>query len=1110
MSQKPLTICKASAGSGKTFTLALEYIYMMFEYVYKNNELLHPQTNNKQSRNIHRQILAVTFTNKATNEMKSRIVKQLYLLAQNIDSPYREKIRQHINDIAKPTIILQNTPKDYMLINQWCQIFLNDLLDDYGLFSVSTIDSFFQKIIRNFARELNLPGGYSIDMDEKQIQTMAVDNLLYSINDNETLKSWLQQMIFDNIENGKNWKIQNRLLKMSEQLFDEKLRIQMLQPEVKKFFNNSKQAKEIIEKIYNEKTDKIKEIHKKLQNILAQYGLSEDDIKSKWNELPQRDAPLTNTFINSAYNISACFKAQVLKNNENRCIDAYDNGVKQCHQEAIHIFSRYLTAKYILQEIYIIGILNDIDQQIQADNRQLNRLPMADTNRRLNQIINDNDIPFIYEKISQRIKHYLIDEFQDTSRLQWENFRPLVKENIDNGNRSLIVGDVKQSIYRWRNGDADLLANEIETTFPNQIQLDSLDTNYRSSAQIVEWNNSYFKSLINTINETNEKNDIIKKITIADKYYNNTEGDFKKAILKYYDETISQKVNPNNNYSGLIRTTFITPQDIKYDDILQQQLIKLINELKERQFNLNRVAILVRKNDEGKKIASILAENGIKVVSNESLTLGNAISIQLIINIFHHSEHPKEKIFIYNAYFWLATLLQQDYNWCIRQTNLYQQLQKEDQKQELSNTPLGQAISLIGNAATLYQKTEILINWLTQGCRITESNLTESETDYLQALLDNIHNFAANKSTDMYAFLQWWDLQKDKLAIPAPQQDNAIQISTIHKSKGLEFDVVIIPYCNWSICGSTNFLWVIPEEQNMDEDFKSFPILPIHVENKNNEITHTQCAQAYYDELLHGILDTLNNTYVAFTRPRHELYVFSQIKDDKDKKEITTIAQTLYKYISTQTERTGTEEGIETFQLQQQQGKDDWINKPAGNNQEASITIPDILKSNNDTHHITIQEIQSEETRRGTLMHNIMSEIKYADDIDKALAKTCTGTDKLQINTIKQQILEIINIPEVKPWFQPGHLVLNEIEILTPKGDTFRPDRVMLYPDGTIIVIDYKFTRHKSQSYNRQVQRYIELLNKAIPNYDFNGTRVDTKQIIGYLLYTDSKQIEKI
>jgi len=1115
MSDAKLTLYQASAGSGKTYTLAREYICMLFDNIIKTGAIRHPDKY-AQFRNTHRELLAVTFTNKATNEMKSRIVSELYKLASHQASDYRQTLCR----------LAKLSESEQTIIDQWCKHFLDDILNDYGTFAITTIDSFFQKIVRQFARELNLPGGYALDMDEKQIRTIAIDNLLYDIDRHKSLRQWLQQMISERIDSGKDWNIQSDILDKAQVLFNERFRELISQPEVEQMLQHPTQYKNILYGIVKNQEHYIDEIFKRLLSTLTEYGLSITDIKSlaDINKLKKWEAIKTDkTFkpIVFEHSIECCFLKKAI--DKGRATEAFDNGVHQCYEDAYNIVMKCSTARLILQTFYIIGIIGNIDRQIESDNRENNRLPIADTNRRLNEIIDGSDIPFIYEKISQRIRHYLIDEFQDTSTLQWKNFRPLIRESLDSGNSNLIVGDVKQSIYRWRNGDADLLAYQVQEDIPTQyIALENLDTNYRSCSQIISWNNDFFRYLVDcispksaaAIDENNGRNEIInQQILQINNEYKHCKDTFKKEIEKYYTESgIIQKVNPKNNYSGKVRLSFLNPtEETDYDTLLETYLIELLDELtNQRQIKPNRIAIMVRKNIEGTQTANILIRHGYKVVSADSLTISSASTVQLIINIFRHSERPKEHLYIYNAYFFLATLLQKDIAWCMEQTRQYIALQNQADQTSLNATLLGQAIELTERSGTLFEKTEYLIDWFLNGLGADNESIS-SETAYMQALLDSIHHFASNQSTDIHAFLQWWDIKGSTLSIPAPEQEDAIQIITIHKAKGLEFDVAIMPFCSFFIVDNkSNILWIEPQKENMSEEFQQIPLAPVPFSSK---LENTECAQVYYREYKQRFLDTLNTLYVAFTRPRYELYIFSQIKTNNPiHKPEEYIGSFLMQYATEhlKLENISASDDINIYEQTDDVDRSDWREKKAVKTDIESVVIPDLLLSTPINNRLTIQENSSEATIRGNLLHNIMSQICYIDDVESALAKTCVGSDEQLIDTMCDEISEIINLPQVRPWFDSDHQVLNELTLLTASGQQYRPDRVMLYADGTIIVVDYKFTSHKSNNYNNQVRRYMELLREALPQYDYGDTKVKTKQIRGYLLYADAKEVEEV
>lgn len=1124
MKQAQLTIYSASAGSGKTYTLTKEYILMMFDKIVACEALYQPQTNDIRLNNLHREILAVTFTNKATNEMKSRIVRELYLLAESKKSKYIDEIIAHINKyIQENNINLEKIDENNQhYINDWSKRILNDILNDYGLFSISTIDSFFQKIVRQFAMELNLPGGYVVDMDHEQIKSMAVDNMLYNIDDYKALKIWLTDIIEENVNEGGNWNIHSKLLKHAQILFSESFQQFLKEPKVQELINEPQKYKKIFNDYYNEVKSRCDKIYKRYCSILQKYGI-EDMITNNAkmsNKLKNSISQTYNSIANG--DLGKCFLTKYKQ--DSNAIEAFYNGLQQCYVDYIECFYDNAIAENIRKNFYLIGILGALSKQLELDNKELNRLPLSDTNRRLQQIIDGSDIPFIYEKISQRLKHYLIDEFQDTSSLQWQNFLPLVKESLDNGNDNLIVGDVKQSIYRWRNGNADILAYQIDQQFPAEnISHQQLETNYRSCPHIIKWNNKFFKFALSCIDQSNKKGENKAQCLLGDgvkdsnENYKNTKGEFKTKVENYY-KTIEQKANSNNNKKGLVRASFITPkEDHTYEKDLEPQLISLLDELiNKRHIKPNRIAIMVRINEEGKKVAQMLTQNNYKIFSNDLLVLEAATTIQLIINIYRHIQKPKERIHIYSVYYNIASLSGQSLEWVAEQSSAYYTLLKENKTEELKQTLLGHAVNLTEHQNTLYDKTEQLVDWIMNGFGGILDTTAKQETAYMQTLLDNMHAFGAAQSTDIYAFLQWWNEHKENLNIPAPEQEDAILITTIHKAKGLEFDVAIMPYMNIRHInfGKENIQWIFPENYSLNSKLQDIPLIPISIETG---VKSTALADVYYEEALHCFLDGLNTIYVAFTRPRYELYLFADKSPDKKTKGKTKLTdsygQTLYDYLTQQLGLTDLSEddNVETFEYADSEQTSDWTQEQQDDDNEIeTIQIDNLLKSEPIGERLTIQEISTEQTKRGNLLHNIMSLIEYKDDFEEAVKKVCTGSELSQIEEIKKEIVRVITLPQTRAWFEHDHKVLNETSLLTEKGEIYRPDRIMLYPDGTIIVVDYKFTQHQSETYDRQIRNYVRLIQEAMPTYQIWQQTITTKKVLGYLLYADAKKVKQV
>ncbi|MDR1698598.1 MAG: UvrD-helicase domain-containing protein, partial [Prevotellaceae bacterium] len=475
-----LQILKASAGSGKTFRLTREYIRLLFKAKYAN---------------AHRSILAVTFTNKATDEMKSRILQELNRLANGGKSPYREDLCAEFNCNEES-------------INKKAQEIMVEILHDYSYFSVSTIDRFFQQVIRSFTREIGLSGGYNVELDQKRVAAIAVDNMLANLDktENKQLLEWLTRFSEDKIEKGENWDFRWNINALSGELSKEEYRLMsqnMGEKLADKNFLAQYQSKmyAILRKF---ETD-LQQIALRALPIIDDCLLEVTDFKGGanssmkyWHKILNKDfSEPTKTFYGFQNDLPAWSAKTVSSDIKNKIEQAYNNGLNDCIVEVCTMFDAqfrtYKTAKEIIKNFYTLGILTDIDRQMKAYLNERNQILLSDSTHLLNMVIDGSDTPFVYEKIGTRIAHFMIDEFQDTSQMQWQNFRPLLKNSLDQNYRNLIVGDVKQSIYRFRNSDWKLLDSQLDKDFrAEDVDHETLFTNYRSDKNIVDFNNAFF------------------------------------------------------------------------------------------------------------------------------------------------------------------------------------------------------------------------------------------------------------------------------------------------------------------------------------------------------------------------------------------------------------------------------------------------------------------------------------------------------------------------------------------------------------------------------------------------------------------------------------------
>ena len=1052
-----LHVYKASAGSGKTHQLTGEYIRLLFSAPHN-----------------YRHILAVTFTNKATDEMKHRIVEELHNLAIGNESGYLKQLMDEFK-LSDTTIRHQS------------KAILQSILHNYSRFSISTIDGFFQQTMRAFTREMGITGGYKVEVDNKSFLPEIVDLMLNELDEdgNEDLIQWLLGFMKDRIEDNKSWKINDEIVKLAYNLFDERF-ITLTAP-VQEQIKDKEALKRYKQKLYSITRDYesgLKEIGKRAQTIVGRHNLVFTDFTGgsrsqfrRFDEWAKGNYPnMAPTFLKFPDDVT-CWYAKKTPNDIKSVIEgAYNNGLNQCVKDIIAHYdnsTNYITAKEILRLFNTLGILNDVNKRLQTYRRDSNMLFLSDTTELLNKIIADSESPFVYEKIGGRLNHFMIDEFQDTSTMQWNNFRPLLQESLASGNYNLIVGDVKQSIYRWRNSDWRLLEEQIEIDFlkPN-VEQHVLGTNWRSDANIINFNNQFFRQGASIMQEEFIGSDE----EIEDSAY------FSTKIASAYSQ-VSQKVSPKEKDSeGRVSIRFIDEEQVdNWQEEVLAQLPETLERLQDEGFKLKDIAILVRKRDEAVAVSEALLQYKDKnpdtkyrydLISNEALLLNNSSCIKTVVTLLNYINSPLEKTVcvraIYEYYRFTTKMEASDI------FDTYVQQHTEDFPEELKHK-LGSVLSL-----PLYELTEALFDMLKDATQSTD-------TVYIQAFLDLINDYSARKTADLNGFLTWWNEVKDKKSLFSPENQDAIQLMTIHKSKGLEFGAVIVPFANWPFepGPNRNILWCKPEV----EPFNDIGVVPVYYSNKLSE---TIFKQDFLQEKLYSYIDNLNLLYVALTRPEHQLIIFAPKPKPNKKKEpdkMTRVNNLLWCTVSNPLQDGQSAQGDETsLKLNEhfneetksfdfgsiiplKEEEKEPTTEETTNMQWQSIPFRDRLKM-----RLSGIGYFSDDGSRdfGTLMHEIVSEMHTLNDLDSALEKRLlsgelTSDEKQTVHTLLSQSL---SLPEVQDWYSGNYQVLNEQQVLHPSLSFIRPDRVMV--DGNrVVVVDYKFGEAIESKYVKQVQRYM-------------------------------------
>jgi ATP-dependent exoDNAse (exonuclease V) beta subunit len=1034
-----LTIYSASAGTGKTHTLTGEYLSLLFK-----------------GKEQHRRILAVTFTNKATAEMKNRIVEELFRLADNRPSDYIP-------------LLSDNSRKDETTLRDQARKILINLLHDYSTFNISTIDHFFQHTIRAFTREIGLQGNYRIELDENRMLEETVENMLSELekSENEALMNWLLRFIEDKIEEGGSWDIRRDIMKLGGQLFKEtyKSYSHEIREELKQKALLSDYQDEIFKIIQSTRTV-AKELGRKGVSLIERHGMQPSDFKggskSPFFYFGQLAAGImkepTATFRGLADNIDAYLAKTATPQQKQAAEQIYANGMNDLIYGVISFFDNltdYYTASEIARNFYALGILTDLSQHIATWREEKNKMLIADTTELLNKVIDGNEIPFIYEKTGTNIEHYMIDEFQDTSGMQWANFRPLLKDSLDYGRSNLIVGDVKQSIYRFRNSDWTLLDRRVKQDFPQQIKEQNLDVNWRSCRHIVEFNNMLFENIPAILQRAYNNETEMSALTDDEK------SRYNSRIISAYRDSFQHVSKPFADKDGHVHIRFLEDTDEKkWQDLSKEQLPRIVEQLQDNGYELRDIAILTRTGKEGLQAAETLLEykeahpeSNYKydIISEDSLTINSSLSVRWFTAMLKYLHQPDITSNYYMALVTYAVLRRKKRAAHAPEKNdLFAPFPSETMAtiKKLSNRPL-------------YELAEGLF-------RLFEDDFPENELVFVQAFLDTVAEFSTDETSDTGQFISWWDETGCRKKIATPDSQNAIRIMTIHKAKGLGFKAVIIPFAEWKTDQKDAIIWCHPQKK----PFHKISLVPVKY---NRMLKNTIFAADYFHEKLHAYMDNLNTLYVAFTRAKEELIVIAP----KPETDAMTISRLLWEGLQADGQNPpDTENG--TYE------RGTWwhtaMSKESSETEELRVGRFHSV-SPDERIQLRLQYrkggvFETEKRKYGLLVHDILSHIEKHEDLDAAIStKYLSGEiNRNETAVLKERIVGLISREQVKKWFDGSMSVMTEAEILSGKGESRRPDRIMIDENNHVTVLDYKSGEQKEKSHHSQMKKYISLI----------------------------------
>lgn len=979
-------IYSASAGSGKTFNLVCEYISKLVENPYG-----------------YKHILAVTFTNKATNEMKSRILSVLYEISREKDSA-----KDYLSKIA------DRTNKTEAFVINSCKKILGDIIHNYSYFSIETIDSFLQRVLKNLTKEVGIGSKFDLLLDDKEYKEKAIQQLKEDSKEDEQLNFFIEKLIDKRTDDMKSWNYSKDMLEFSRDLNSKIIR-ENIKTDINReqIINSAEQEKAKYNKFVEELNQKVDKFLEDFSGVVFEKKGNCTTVDVKW----RRGKPF-----------SAFSKKEDLEVNSKL---TFPSAEAQCrYEEVLEFFEKHredaIEAKLKADSIYEFVLLKYIKEKKSDLLKEDNMFVLKETANLLSEMIKDNDVSFVYEKIGSKINDIMIDEFQDTSDLAWENFRFISNECCAKGGKSLIFGDIKQSIYRWNEGDWQILRSLIGD---KNTEIKNLDENYRTYGNIVNFNNDFFTESFKKIKFENEK------------------------LIQNPEKEVEQKAKKGLG-KGYMRFNFL---NTKEDEEVIEKTIKEIELYKELGYNCSDIVLLFKSNSKLRKTADYLKDKGYIPISQEAFSFEKSKSIKLLIYALRIINSPTDNFS----------------KFLLELNSCSEQVINNILKLRETKIPL---IDLVDNIVKIFQ----------------EANLINCKDVFISAFYNELDKFCKEKPQNISVFLSYWnDFLKDSF-IPIngtnDENDNKILLTTVHKSKGLEFPIVIIPFFDWKYKNINDMLWV----ENADKQ-SCINVFRASLSNLEKTKNYKQIAENEYK--LQEI-DTLNLIYVAFTRPKYALSTISaRNRQGECNKTLSDFLTTYEGQIVKQVDN--------CFIIGEELRKEVKENE---DKKELNIFEPkktDITDSINiDFNSVNIEYALSREAKKyfeakvsdegekkrlkGVVLHDICSMIYEEKDIEKV-------EDNEAKEIIKQMFVEAKDYN----WFDGTYKVVTEKEIVE-NGKVKRLDRIMFKKDE-VVIVDYKFSEDISniKIYQEQINKYKDLISQ-----------MGYKNIKAYLWFVGNKIME--
>ncbi len=1064
--ESALTVYKASAGSGKTFTLAVEYIAQLLS---------------SPSPAEFQHTLAVTFTNKATAEMKDRILQQLYAIAHSL--PEGESYYQAV--VKK--LRARGTELPEGRLRKRAGQVLSAILHDFSHFRVETIDSFFQSILRNLARELGLTANLEVELNTGEVISRAVDRIIDTLQYNPAIQQWILNYVSEQIENNERWDIKRSVKHFARCIFEESF--QNRSAEQRQRLEDEKIIQAFLQqmrKLQEEAAEMILQKAKAVDEHLSQGELNYDRISRGGNfrtALQQimalaydtEKTTLRNAVEDPMKLLKGADKKVPALQNEAQKVAAEIGSLLQAYSEGM---SQLMSARLAARHINPLRLLGSIEEMANRICKENNQFLLSRTPTLLSTLVKDSDAPFVFEKIGTQLHHVMIDEFQDTSQLQWNNFKVLLLENQATGGNDLVVGDVKQSIYRWRNGDWSVLHGIEQEMSAMRPEVVTLDTNYRSHGQVIRFNNGFFPLAAERLDALCPD----ASFRIADIYADvcqkcNKAGDKGYVSVRLYAKKGMQR--PDN-----------------YEDRFLGDMISQIRGLMAQDVSLSDMAILVRKRDMGTSLIEgfhRLAPD-IRLVSDEAFLLSASVAVQMIVNALRVLADPSGANPVPMRYLvkhYLSDVqnrpaMPQDFapegvEACLPQEFF-------TRKEELASLPL---YVLCEEIYRIFGLSEI-----------------HGQASYLFAFYDQLKTYLRSHPSDLRSFLLAWDETLERQPISCGQIPG-LRIMTIHQSKGLQFHTVLLPYTEWDIekDRNTDLLWCEPKAS----PYNGLGLLPV---TPKKDMAQSVFSPWYEEEHLQKRVDALNTLYVAFTRAECNLMIWGLTTRQLSTSSLS--GDLLHAVLPL--EENGDEFSYEMGEPMGVQVKSHHksANRMTPETEDIGLTYSsykahmDFRQSNDSARFIRNVGEESLEgqdyVELGKILHYVLSQIEHLDDVERVL-NHCQHqgliVNEKQRASVLRRIHSGMQQDLVRSWFAPEVEVYNECSIVTtdPENEepiVRRPDRVII-SGNRITVIDFK-CGNPWPEHVEQVQGYMRMMAKMYP----------AMQLCGYLWYIYSGRVQEV